>query len=123
MTPAKSTLILPILIITLGVGWLLTTLGVQPKINWVWTFGLVVIGLLTFALNGLNKMTVVIGPLMIVAGCLSLLRQTGRLTVDVEIPILVIVIGVLLLIARSSVIAAPHWMTEDDPTKPSRPTH
>ena len=41
----KTALILPVLIITLGTGWLLMTLGIAPKIDWIWTLGLAVIGL------------------------------------------------------------------------------
>jgi hypothetical protein len=38
------------------------------------------------------------------------LRQTGRLTVNTEVPILVIVAGVLLLIARLPAIPVPEWV-------------
>lgn len=63
MQSDKVSLILPILLITLGIGWLLTTLGVGPGIDWVWTLALAVIGVLTIALGGLDKVTVVLGPL------------------------------------------------------------
>ena len=41
---------------------------------------------------------------------LSTLRETGRLRVDVEVPLLVITICVLLLIAQQRVIAVPTWL-------------
>ncbi|MEM6471748.1 MAG: hypothetical protein AAF802_19465 [Planctomycetota bacterium] len=109
MVSDKKTLLLPLLLITVGSGWLLSTLNVAPGINWIWTLGLAVLGLLAFPLSGFDKATVVAGPFMIVASCLSLLRQTGRLALDVEIPMLVILSGILLLIARSSSIPAPSW--------------
>ena len=112
MTNDKRTLLLPILLITVGIGWLLTTLGIAPGIDWIWTLGLAVVGFLTFALSGLDKLTVVIGPLFIIAACLSVLRQTDRLSLDVEIPILVIMAGVLMLIARLPKIPAPRWLLE-----------
>jgi len=118
MSPDKKTLIVPILLITLGAGWLLTTIGVAPDIDWVWTLGLAIVGLLALAVGGFDKVTVVVGPFFIVASCLSILRQTGHLHVDVEVPILVIVAGVLLLIARTRAIPAPSWiLPESRPSK------
>ena len=110
MKSDKTPLILAVLLITIGTGWLMTTLGVAPGVNWVWTLGLAIVGMLTLALNGFDKVTIVGGPFLIVASCLSLLRQTGRLHVDIEVPILVIVAGVLMLIARSPAIPIPQWL-------------
>ena len=112
MQADKKTLLLPILLITVGSGWLLTTLGVTPDINWVWTLSLAVVGLIPFMVGGLDKVSVVIGPFFILASCLSMLRQTGRLRFDVEVPILVISAGVLLLVARMPVIPLPKWIIQ-----------
>lgn len=112
MKPNKKTLVLPLLLITVGLGWLLTTLGIAPGIDWVWTLGLAIVGFLAFVVCGFDKATFAIGTFFIVTSCLSVLRQTDRISVDVEVPILVIVAGVLLLVARSSAIPAPKWMIE-----------
>jgi uncharacterized membrane protein len=111
--PDKKSLVLPILLITVGTGWLLTTLGVAPGVDWVWTLGLAIIGLMTFVVGGFDKVTAVVGPFLIMASCLSLLRQTGRLHVDVEVPILVIIAGALVLVARVPAIPIPKWMIQD----------
>ena len=58
MTPGNKSLILPILLILIGVGWLLSTLGVAPKIDWVWTLCLAGVGLLTFVGGGDRKSVV-----------------------------------------------------------------
>ena len=113
-TSDRKTLILPLLIIGIGTGWLLTTLGIVPGINWIWTLGLAVVGILSFAVSGIDKSTVLIGPFFIIASCLSVLRQTGRISLDVEVPILVIVIGILLLLARSKAIPLPDWMVLEE---------
>jgi uncharacterized membrane protein len=110
--PDRKSLLLPVLLIAVGVGWLLTTIGVAPGINWIWTLGLAVIGFLVFVISGFDKVTVVIGPFFIVASLLSVLRQTDRIVVDVELPILVIVAGTLLLIARSESVPVPEWFFE-----------
>jgi hypothetical protein len=118
MKPNHKTLVFPILLITVGVGWLLTTLGVAPGIDWVWTLGLAVVGLLAFLVGGFDKVTVVVGPFFILASFLSILRQTGRLHVDIEVPMLVIIAGVLLLVARTTAIPTPQWLL--DGTKATR---
>ncbi|WP_148075557.1 hypothetical protein [Bythopirellula goksoeyrii] len=113
----KKTLLFPILLITVGTGWLLTTLGVAPGIDWVWTLGLAVVGLLTFVVGGIDKVTVVIGPFLILASCLSILRQTGRLHFDIEVPILVIITGILVLVARMPSIPLPKWIIQESNSK------
>jgi hypothetical protein len=120
MNPDKKTLIPPILLITVGAGWLLTTLGIAPDIDWVWTLGLAIAGVLTFVLGGFDKVTVVVGPFFIVASCLSLLRQTGRLPLNVEVPLLVILAGVLLLLARSPSVPIPKWVDQGSSSRSAK---
>jgi hypothetical protein len=107
---SRAPLIIPILIIVVGVGWLLTAQGFGPGINWVWTLGLGVIGILTFVISkGFDKVSVVIGPFFLLASLLSVLRQTGQLSLDMEVPLLIISIGVLLLLAQLPAIPKPGW--------------
>jgi hypothetical protein len=112
-----KTLVVPILLITFGVGWLLTTLGVVPEIDWVWTLGVAIVGILAFALGGIDKVTVVVGPFFLTASFLSILRQTDRLRVDLEVPILIIAAGILLLVARLPAVPPPAWLIHS-PKKP-----
>lgn len=110
MPPSKGPFVLSILIITVGVGWLLTAQGYAPGINWIWTLGLGVIGVITFVVSGgLDKFSVIVGSFFLVASVLSILRQTGSLKLDVEVPILVILIGVLLLFAQMRFVPPPKW--------------
>jgi hypothetical protein len=105
-----ASLAVPVLVIAVGIGWLLTALGYAPAINWVWTIGLAVAGILTIALSGLDKVSVVIGPFFLLASVLSVFRQTGGLAVNVEVPVLVISVGVFLLIAQLPIVPPPGWM-------------
>lgn len=109
MQTDRKSLFLPILLIALGAGWLLTTLGFVPEVNWIWTIGLAVLGISAFAISGFDKVTVVVGGFLIVASMLSVLRQTERLKIDHELPILVMVTGCLLLIARNKSVPLPNW--------------
>src|SRR4051794_41642376 len=99
--------VVPILLITLGVGWLLTTIGVVPQVDWVWTLGVGLIGILSFVLGGFDKVTFVVGSFFLLASFLSILRQTGRLGVDIEIPVLVIVAGGFVLFSPVRIFSTP----------------
>ena len=70
------------------------------------------VGVLTLVLGGVDKVTVVIGPLFLIASSLSLLRQTGRLTINLEVPVLVIATGILLLVAQLKSIPPPTWLLQ-----------
>ncbi len=108
--PSKGPLVLSLLVITVGVGWLLTVQQVGLNIDWVWTLGLAVAGVLTFLVGGgIDKSTVVVGPLLLVGSVFSILRQTGRLSLNLEVPIFVILLGVLLFIAQLPMIPPPRW--------------
>ncbi|MCC7336068.1 MAG: hypothetical protein IT422_13285 [Pirellulaceae bacterium] len=112
MKPDKMTLLFPALLIVIGSGWLLTTLKVAPGIDWVWTLALAAVGLLAFVVGGFNKVTFVSGTFFVITSLLSVMRQTGRIALDVEVPILVIMAGVLLVIARHPRIPLPDWNHE-----------
>jgi hypothetical protein len=114
MTGNMKSLSAPILIITIGLGWLLTVHDIVPGVNWIWTLGLAVAGLLILAVGGIDKVTFVIGPFLIASTFFSLMRQTGRLYVDTEVPSLVIVFGTLMLLARLLPIPIPTWIVEPE---------
>src|SRR5437773_534591 len=107
-----KSLAVPILIIGLGVGWLLTAHNVLPGVNWVWLLALGIVGVLVIAIGGFDKVTLVLGPFLIVATIFSLLRQTGHITVDTEVPALVILLGLLLLLVRVLPVPSPKWLIE-----------
>ena len=54
MIPSGKTLVPPLVLITLGTGWLLTTIGIAPGVDWVWTLGLAIAGLLTMVIDGID---------------------------------------------------------------------
>lgn len=113
MNPSTRSLVFAMVLISVGSGWLLTTLGVMPGVVWVWALGLAIVGLLSFLVGGFDKVTFVVGTFFIVASVLSVIRQTGRMSLDVEVPILVILFGVLILVARLPLVPAPTWIIDD----------
>jgi hypothetical protein len=90
----------------------LTTLSVVPNIDWIWTLGLAITGFLVFLVGGFEKVTFVTGSFLILTSVLSILGQTNRISIDVEIPILVLVAGIQLLVARSPAIPIPRWILD-----------
>jgi hypothetical protein len=112
---ARAAYAIPVLVIAVGVGWLLSSLGVVPQVNWVWTLGLGVVGLLTFLVMGFDKVSSVLGPFFLIAGLLSVLRQTGQLSLDTEVPILVIGVGVCSFIALLPAVPKPQWLIPVNP--------
>src|SRR5688572_25487437 len=107
---SKGPLVLGLLIITVGVGWLLTVQGIGQGIDWIWTLGLGVVGIAAFVISGgVDKVSIIIGPFFIIASVLSILRQSGQLKTDFEVPVLVILVGVLVVVAQMSFVPVPRW--------------
>jgi hypothetical protein len=107
MTGSKMRFVIPILVMVVGVTWLLNVLEVIPGVDWLWTVGLAAVGVLTLAVGGINKLTIVAGPFMIIAAVTPVLRQTEILGIDKEIPILIIALGSLLLVAQAAKLELP----------------
>lgn len=92
----------PITIILLGLGWLLDSLALIPDVSLVWVFGLGATGFLILAVQGLTRESVVFGPFLMAAAISSALRQVGFITFELELPLLVIVFGLLLAISSAA---------------------
>jgi uncharacterized membrane protein len=116
---ANKSLLIPMLLITLGTGWLLTTSGYAPQIDWIWTLGIAVAGVMTFIIGGFDKVTFVVGAFLLMTSLISVLRQTGRIDFNVEVPILMITAGVLQLIAHSRLIPTPEWLAPQRKQSPN----
>lgn len=101
----------PVALIVVGLGWLLHELGIVPQANWIVILGLVSAGVAVLLIDGVNKSSIVKGPLLIAAGGAIFLRQQGAWPWGTLLPALLIVWGVLLLLARLPVVppAVKRW--------------
>jgi len=97
---AMPHLIAPLLIIAVGIGWLLQAKRFMPEVTWVWILLLGTIGLLLLILGRASHATLVVGPFLMMWALTSFLRQTGAITFEIEGPILVITLGLLLALVR-----------------------
>ena len=119
MIPARQPLIFGISLIVLGTGWLLNNLQIDPDVNWVWTLGLGIAGIAFVVTGGLNKVTIILGPFLVVTSVLSYLRQNGELSAAYEMPGLTALLGILLLVSHIRIIPAPPWYGQPDATRKS----
>ena len=109
----RSSLILGVLLVGVGGGWLLSSLGFIPSVDWAWSAGLAVVGVGAVVLSGFDKVSFVVAGFFLLASVLSVLRQMGVVKMDVEVPALVLAAGLLLIAARSGAIPVPRWIVRD----------
>jgi hypothetical protein len=116
MNRKGTSIVFPVLLTTLGVAWFLTVKNVDPRINWVSVLGFGVLGLLILTVGGIDKVTLVIGPFLLVCCCLAVARQLGHIDWETVLPVLVIVAGVLMLISHLLPVPYPDWLQKPPPT-------
>jgi hypothetical protein len=91
---------LPITLIVIGSAWLLWYYRLFPDIDWVIAAGLVLGGIAILFMDGITKNSVVTGPILIASGIAWALHDRWHVTWFVLLPILLVLLGVLMLIAR-----------------------
>ena len=105
---------LPILIIATGIGWLLSSRNVMPGVDWAWILVMATAGTLVLS-NGLTKLTIVLGPILLISSVLVVMLQTKRISIDMFFPVMVISFGILMLIARFSNLPDAFKADENEP--------
>lgn len=96
--------IIPLIIVAAGAGWLASELTQIPSIEIVWTVGLLVGGLAAFMANGFSTASFVPGAFLLICSASSVLRWRGLLEWRYELPVLIMVFGVLLAVNKSGLI-------------------
>ena len=99
-----SRFIIPALVVGFGIIWMLDVLGKTPPLGMVWILGLAGIGVAVFASRGFNTETFPWGTFFLACAGFSLLRQLDVVDFKVELPLLVITLGVLLGINQTGLI-------------------
>ena len=92
---------LPITLIVVGAVWLAWHFHFFPDIDWVIALGFMAGGIAVLAVDGINKNSVVTGPLLIAVGVAWLAHDQYRVSWSVLIPTVLIMLGALMLLARS----------------------
>jgi hypothetical protein len=91
---------LPVTLIVVGALWLTWYLGWFPDVDWIIAAGLVGGGVAVLVFDGVTKSSIVVGPLLIVAGLAWTLHDRYRVSWSFLTPVLLIVAGALMLLAR-----------------------
>ena len=95
----------PLLVIVFGLWWLLWELDILPSFGLLLGSGLILSGSVYWWAHGINKGTFTLGGFLVLLGVLRFLRQLHVITsFSIELPILVIGLGMLMFINRTSII-------------------
>jgi hypothetical protein len=113
MTDAR----LPVALIVLGAAWLLWYLQWIPDVNWLVAAALMVGGVAILVLDGITKKSVVAGPFLFALGIAVVLHQGWYFSWRGLLPVLLMLLGVLMLIARRSDIPMRRGERSDERTQ------
>lgn len=91
---------LPITLIVLGALGLVWYFGWFPDFDAIIAIGLVAGGIAILVMDGMTKSSVVLGPALIAGGVAWWLHDTYRWPWSLLVPVLLILIGGLMLLAR-----------------------
>jgi hypothetical protein len=111
----KPAIAISLLIIALGVAWLLNAMRIAPNLDWIWIIGLGVSGILLLAVTRLDRFNFIAGVSLIVSSVLAALRQSGKITINIEAPVLFITVGILLFVAQLLPLAPSSTDAEKPP--------
>jgi hypothetical protein len=95
---------LPITLIVVGAVWLAWYMGWLPDRDWTIAIGFCAAGIGVMAIDGITKKSVVMGPFLIAIGIAWLVHDRYRTSFGIIVPAMLVVLGVLMLIARSAAI-------------------
>jgi hypothetical protein len=106
---------LPIALIAVGAVWLVWYQGWLPDKDWVIAIGLIAAGVAVLAVEGITRNSVVMGPFLMALGVAWIVHDRYRTSLGLIVPVMLIVLGALMLVARSKSIperrappGAPH---------------
>lgn len=102
----QPSLFLPLFLIIVGALWFLRSMHWFPDTAVIIAFALMVAGILVLLLDGINKQSVVSGPLLLYIGGAIYASHEYDHNTSVILALGMMVLGILLLIARSN--AVPH---------------
>ena len=104
---------LPVTLIAVGLGWLLWEFRLFPDVDWIISLGFIAAGVAVMAIDRINKNSVVIGPFLIAIGVAWLMHDRYGTHWRYIIPFMLVLLGALMLIARSSKVPERRSRTPD----------
>ena len=99
-----SSLALPLFLIIAGAVWFLKTTDILPATATLVSIALAVAGIVVLVMDGINKQSVVAGPLLVYIGAAVYLKSQYLLGYSPLVALGMMVLGCLLLLSRSSLV-------------------
>jgi len=99
--------VLPIALIVFGLAWLAREMGWFHEVHMIVALAFIVLGAAILVTEGINRSSVVSGPILIYVGAAWLAYDQGYVSSQVVWPVGVIVLGILLFIARLPAMPDP----------------
>lgn len=104
----QASLALPLFLILFGAVWFLKTTGILPATATLIAIGLAVAGIAVLVMDGINKQSVISGPILIYIGASVYLRHEYFFNYSPLVALGMMILGCLLLLSRSDMV--PHKM-------------
>ena len=105
---------LPVTLIVVGLGWLLWEFRLFPDVDWIISLAFVAAGAAVLAIDGINKNSVVVGPFLIAIGLAGLLHDRYGTHWRFIVPVMHVLLGALMLVARSTKVPERRARRPDD---------
>ncbi|ASK28037.1 hypothetical protein [Neisseria chenwenguii] len=99
-----ASLALPLFLIVFGAIWFLKATGILPATATLVSISLMIAGIAVLVMDGVNKQSVVSGPMLVYVGGAIYLYNNYLLGFSPLLALGMMVLGVLLLLSRSSVV-------------------
>ena len=100
----QPSLFLPLFLIIAGAVWFLKTTDILPATATLVSIALAVAGIVVLVMDGINKQSVVAGPLLVYIGAAVYLKSQYLLGYSPFVALGMMVLGCLLLLSRSSLV-------------------
>jgi hypothetical protein len=92
---------LPVTLIVVGVLGLVWYFGWIPEFDAMTSIGFIAAGVLVLVMDGITKSSIVLGPTLISVGIAWWVHDQQHVRLRLLVPVLLIVIGLLMLVARN----------------------
>ena len=100
----QPSLFLPLFLIIAGAVWFLKTTDILPATATLVSIALAVAGIVVLVMDGINKQSVVAGPLLVYIGAAVYVKCEYLLGYSPLVALGMMVLGCLLLLSRSSLV-------------------
>lgn len=100
----QSSLIFPLFLIIAGAIWFLKATDILPATSTLIAIALIVGGLCVLVMDGINKQSIVAGPMLIYIGTAIYLKSQELLSSSPLIALGMMTAGCLLLLSRSNIV-------------------